>query len=154
MRLNKGKMESCPPLPGRHLAPVLWNSNGPPFCGKQKGAGSQAQGTDGHASTGTFQLSHRHLLPNRPPSPCWRSLPLQCEAELWRRLLHSTHTSASHPQHPAPDSPADQPCPPPRQGSLPVPSPSLFQDRIHRVSKLEPICTRPFLSPSGLKGKL
>lgn len=58
----------------------------------------------------------------------------------------SSASCPRQPSHPAmPSSTAGQP-------SCTLPH-SLFQDRIHRVSKLEPIRTRPFLSPSGLKGE-
>jgi hypothetical protein len=113
-------MELSLPLPARLRALVLWNSAGP-FCGKQKAARREAQGTDGHASTGTFQLSDRRLLPNKPPSSL-QALPPQPQslgavaptptgssavAVLWPFSSRIPPTSASHPlQHPLPGYPA------------------------------------------------
>lgn len=112
-RINKGKMELCLLLPARLYALALWNSAGP-FCDKQKAATSSALGTDGHASTGTFQLSDRLLLPNRPPTSLRAGLPTPTAA--WgcgtgTCFPRIPPTSASHPCVHSVHSPAPRPRP-------------------------------------------
>lgn len=70
MGINKGKTSLCLPLPAR-LRTLTVDNCGPSGVGRRR-PGARRMGTDGRASTGTFQLSDSagcQISPSQPPTP-------------------------------------------------------------------------------------